>query len=340
MKFTVTPELSKLLRMLRMQNNVSAKILAEHLGKSPSYISKLESGDMKTIRQEDLTDILSYIVSGEDFYEEILPGAVRVLYSFMEHGRLLDQIWLLQYDVIDRTVMVPEGMADDILAHLDKNGIRTADLVEIMNANIDSELSSAFLPNEMVSISYEGHSRLLIHVGFERAEIERVLYKKDLTASYFCIYSMVHSMFRMLNFPGEKKKLPPDSAVIILRLAGTYMEQWGIRSLTDFGQVLSSEEFISHQKPLASAGITVIDHIAEMFRELAGHEMLLTAKQLNTFYDTLNWDAAFAMKILGLPFADLGTMSFQNKKKLLEEISQLMEKYDQMPDFEKKLENY
>ncbi len=340
MKFDVTPELSKLLRMLRTQNAVSSKKLASHIGKSPSYVSKLESGDVKSIRQEDLTEILSFISGGGDFYESVLPTVVRVLSTFLEPGRAADQLWLLQYDVMERQVMVSEAMTEDILAHLREGEIGIPDLVSLMDANLDSELSSAFSANELVSISYEGRSRLLIHVNFTEDEVERVLLKKESRVGFFCIYNIVHSMFRMLHFPNETKKLPPDKAVALLHLVATYMEQWNIRSLMNFSQMVSSEEFISHQLPLAEAGITVIDNISDIFHEIARRDTLLAARQLNTFYDTLNWDAAFIMRVLGIPFSNLENISFQNKKHLLEDIMQLVEKYDQMSDFDKKLESY
>ena len=41
----VTPELTEILRSIRLQNKIQAKLLAEHIGKSPAYISKLESGN-------------------------------------------------------------------------------------------------------------------------------------------------------------------------------------------------------------------------------------------------------------------------------------------------------
>lgn len=340
MKFDVTPELSTLLKTIRMQNNISAKNLASGLGKSPSYISKLEGGDVKTIREEHLTAILEYISEGSDFYEDILPNAVRVLYSFIEPARLVDQVWLMQYDVVSRQVTVPEGMADDILAHLKEKGITVGELAEVVNANIDSEMSASFLPNEIVSLDYEGQTRLLIRADFSKKELEQVLSKKNLTTSYFCVYCMAHSMFRMLHFPGVNKKLPPEDAALLLRLVAAYMEQWNLHSLVGFSHMLSSDEFIRRQAPLASAGTSAIDHIAEIFREASAHDAVLTAKQLNTFYDTLSWDTAFAMKLIGISFSELEGLSYHNKKKLLEEIQTLITRFDHMSEFEKKLENY
>jgi len=340
MKFAVTAELSTLLRMVRMRNNISAKELAESIGKSPSYISKLEKGDVKSIKEEGLTEIFTVIFAGKDFYREILPGVVKVLLTFMEPGRLAGQVWLMQYDVVRRQIAVPKEMMEDVLSHLAEKGASVSDLAEVINANIDSEMSAAFLPNEMVSIDYEGSPRLLIRADLNRAELEQVLYGRKENVNYFTIYCIVHSMFRLMNFPGADKKLPPEDAAVLLRLAATYMERWGIHSLVGFSHMLSSEEFINRQTPLANDGMTIITSISKLFGEIAEHDALLTTRQLNTFYDTLNWDAAFAMKLVGIPFSDLDGLSYQNKKKLLQEIQEMVERYDQMSEFERKMERY
>ena len=56
----VTPELTEILRSIRLQNKIQAKLLAEHIGKSPAYISKLESGNIQTIDTRELYMILQY----------------------------------------------------------------------------------------------------------------------------------------------------------------------------------------------------------------------------------------------------------------------------------------
>ena len=51
MKFYITSELALLIKTLRTQNKIPSKELADRIGKSNSYISKLESGDVKNIRE-------------------------------------------------------------------------------------------------------------------------------------------------------------------------------------------------------------------------------------------------------------------------------------------------
>ena len=58
----VTPELAETLRGIRLQNKIQAKSLAAYIGKSPAFISKLESGNIQTIDTKELYSILQRIV--------------------------------------------------------------------------------------------------------------------------------------------------------------------------------------------------------------------------------------------------------------------------------------
>ena len=58
----VTPELAETLRGIRLQNKIQAKSLAAYIGKSPAFISKLESGNIQTIDTKELYSILQFII--------------------------------------------------------------------------------------------------------------------------------------------------------------------------------------------------------------------------------------------------------------------------------------
>ena len=83
----VTPELTEILRSIRLQNKIQAKLLAEHIGKSPAYISKLESGNIQTIDTRELYMILQYISGGEENTAQLaerIYSTLKVRYSAKE----------------------------------------------------------------------------------------------------------------------------------------------------------------------------------------------------------------------------------------------------------------
>lgn len=346
MKLTVTPELAILIKTLRMQNNITAKDFAEYIGKSPSYITKLERGDMKFLQRDNLTGILTFLAGGGDFYGEVLPGVYRVLLSFMSPDRLVFQGWLIHYDVAERRVSVPPAMAEEISRRLGELKVSSQTLTDLINANLDTEMTSAFPANEVVLEDYGDSRRVLVRASVSQEEVRRLLAGESPTAGYLLVYNVIYNLFRLIHFPDARKKLSPEDALIVLRNAGAYMEQYQIHALMGFSHLLFSDDFIRNQHPLAAlsdgagAGVAALSQLTAILREMTAQDALNTTHQLTTFLSTLNWDPAFAMALLGTPFAELNGLSYQNKRKLLEEIRALVDKYDSLPDFEKRMEAY
>lgn len=340
MKFTVTPELASLLKTLRARNGVSSKDVAQYLGKSPSYLSKLEGGMVQAIQQDTLKDMLIFIAGGADFYEMVLPDVANLLLASIEEHRLIDQVWFLQFDVGERPVQVPVDMAQDIELNLSSMHINAGQLAQFINANIDSEMTSAFPANQLIAVDYDGQHRLLARPEFSELDVDQVIHGKETQTSYFILYSIVHSMFRLQRYGSVETKLPPAEAINVLESASDYMQRWNIHSLVGFSRLLASDEFIQHQLPLATNRSGIVERIAAQLCQIVDRDSIHAIGELNVFYSTLEWDPAFALKILGLPFADLGSMSFSNKRKLIADIQKLIEHYDQMDEFDRKIENY
>lgn len=340
MKFDVTPELATLLKTMRVHNGVSSKDVAEHLGKSPSYLSKLEGGGVRTTDKEQLKDMLTFIAGGADFYDVVLPEVASLLLGTIAGSRLVDQVWFLQYDVIERPVSVPEGMARDIALNFDSMHITLKQVAEFINANVDSEMSTAFPANQVIAMEYSGSRRLLIRADIPESAIEQVIRGKAPTTSYIILHTIVHTMFRMQRHAGVQTKLPPADAISLLNSTAEYMGRWEIHSLVGFSHYLASEEFITGQMPLANTQSGIVERISAQLTEVIDHDSLNAISELNAFSKSLDWDPAFALKVIGMPFYKLNGMSFANKRKLVEEMLALVERYDAMDDFERKIESY
>lgn len=340
MKFLITHELALLIKTLRAQNDVNAKDLAAHVGKSPSYVSKLESGQMRRVDQKTLTEILCFCTHSADFYGEALPAAVRILRGMLDARNIVDQVWLMQYDAVERTVQVPAGMVADISKNLETMDISIEELVKFLNANIDSETPSSFPVNQMVAVDYNGSARVTARIEMTEENVRQLLQGEVAETRYFSLYNIVHSMFRLQYYRDVKTKLPPDDALKVLQHAASYMEQWDVHSLMGYSHFLSSDEFVAHQLPLAVGDAGVVDSIADTLREITAHDALHAVEQLNAFRETLAWDPAFALKVIGISFADLEDLSFTNKRALLGEIQAIVEHYENMSDLERKLESY
>ena len=340
MKLRVTPELAKTLKTLRVQNAISARDVAAHLGKSPSYVSKLEGGDVKYITEDSCTSLLTYIAGGGDFYDEVLPAVAEVLAFVAEEDAMREQLWFMHYDVNRRPIVVPEAMMDDMAQACAQAGANAASMAAQLNANIDSKMTRSFPANEMTLMESDGTNRLLARVEIEESEVAGIISTPGYTTTYFLLYNVVHTMFRMRLFPGATEKLPHDEAVQLLRRTSEYLERWDVHSLMGYSHYIASDSFIERQSVLVGSESGIVEKVAGRLREVMAYDALGTANQLESWLETLAWDSAFTLKIASLPFASLGELSHTNKMQLVADIEALLEKYDQMDDFQKRTEKY
>lgn len=344
MKFTVTSELSTLLRTLRIQNGISSKELASHIDKSPSYVSKLESEDIKNITKEDLMKVLTFIAGGGDFYAEVLPTVVKALEAFIQPDRLIEQVWLVQYDVIDRPVDLPDAMAEDIRTRMEELKITAGELADLLNQNMDSELTSMFPANEAMAMRHEHGIRLLIRVEVCPDVITGFITKKNLHTTYIMVHNIAWMLIRRKKYGNINKKLISADAEELLRDTCAYLEQYAVHSLIRFSHLLSSDEFIGRQRLIASTFDSVsaelISKIVDFFQEAMKYDSLGTTQTLHNLTMNLGWDPAFILRVMGYPFYKMENLSYLQKKNLLGEMDSLLDKYDKIPEFEKKFEIY
>ena len=348
MKFYVTSELALLLKTLRTQNKIPSKELADRIGKSNSYISKLESGDVKNIKEEDLTRILTIITGGGDFYQKVLPDAVKCLHSFLEPDYIFDQLWLIQYDVIERPVTVSEEGRRKIISLMEQRHITARQLSELINSNADSEMDDSFPPNEYVAMEHNGSTRLLVRTVIPEETIRRVIEEADFPTTYYTVQVMAFCLFRLVLFPDIRGKMPSETAAQVLRASAAFMDELGVASLTGFVHLISSESYIqANTTPsnfLTSLNNTVehplLDPFRDLFQEFARHNPTRTAQVIDTLNKNLSWDPGFMLKLMEAPFYQLGNLSYTCKKQLIEEILATLARYDDMNDFEKKFETY
>ena len=85
-KLPLTIEMADTIRELRLQNKITSKDITLALGRSPSYISKIESGYIKSISEEEFDIILSMILPGCTSAQERLDKLIE--YQVKRYGRL------------------------------------------------------------------------------------------------------------------------------------------------------------------------------------------------------------------------------------------------------------
>jgi transcriptional regulator with XRE-family HTH domain len=342
MKFNVTPELASLLKTLRAQSGMPAKKLAEAIDKSPSYLSKLESGAIQNIREEDLTEIFSYIAEGEDFYRDKLPNIVRILRALCEPERLAAQTWLIQYDVAERPIVIPAAMADDISQRMRKMNLKPRRLAELINANVDSRASELVPANQVLMTQYEEGAVFRIRLHIEREEIVNIVTKNDLNTTYGQLNGLLFNLLKLEKY--DNIHMEPEEAREVLHETTAYLESYDVHPLISYEEYFFAGGFLNRQQSLIASFDSInsraLQNVVDVFRQAGRHDELMTTKALETLYKNLEWDPSFTLKLISQEFYGLQDLSFAKKKELLEKITALLEEYEQLSGFDKKLEIY
>ena len=343
MKINVTPELAVLIRTIRTRRGISAKELASDIGRSPSYLSKLESGSIRSIRRDELTGILDRIAEGESFFDEKLLDVIRTLATIIEPDEILGQSWLIQYDTFERPITIPEDFALEIRGRLEALGMTEDELADIINANKDVKDPDSIPANEIVMMDYPKGKLFRMKASVSADQIRAITSCKDLTTNYGTIYSIMFVVVKLEKY-GDIGHMDPPEAREVLRETGRSLALHDVYSLTKYGQILSSGEFQSNQllviDTFDKVDSNTINSLIEMFRSAAEYDRAMFMDLMDSFFANMEWDTAFMFKLIGTRFYELGELSHTNKQQLIDDIQKLFARYESMSDFEKRLERY
>lgn len=69
-------------------------------------------------------------------------------------------------------------------------------------------------------------------------------------------------------------------------------------------------------------------------------DVYTTNKSLKQFTRNMAWDYNFMLRLIGFDYAAIGECSFSNKLQMLREIREIVGKYKDMPEAQKKLDTY
>ena len=132
-KIKLSENIGLQLKEFRTKYKVKGKDIAELLGKSPAYVSKLEKGQIQQIEKDELVKITNYITqSNEGYYlfcEKIAETA--------DAKELDHDIWLMNFDLVDRKLPVPIELVKEIKQRMMELDITSEALATYINQNED-----------------------------------------------------------------------------------------------------------------------------------------------------------------------------------------------------------
>lgn len=346
-KVIVDKQLAETLKTMRQERSLPARELADKWGKSPSYISKLENGVIKTIEQEELVQVLRLIVGSteDDSFIEELFKTVSYKYTRQEIDEML---WFYNFESVYRRIPLPEEMVDDISEKMEEHCISSEQLVKFINSN-------AFLPDEIKNDDKYPFNIWINHKSSDNTEgtyikmlvrlekVNGILRHEIKKANYVTILSMVLYLFRILDF-GNELVLTAEQNDLLGKKARNYLENYKIYTLARKKQLVEeaeTEEQINEKlSKYDGDNRQIVGEVLDGLLFYSEFDVEIANEQISEFTKNLQWDSPFIMQIAGLPFNKLNDCSYRVKRQMLKRIREIFEEVADMPEKERRMEEY
>ena len=348
-KAIVTTELADVLKTLRIQNNIQSKEVAEHINKSPAYITKLEKADLKTIDSNELSSILHFITAAKNdsnTVEEIYQS-LKVKYSDEE---IESQIWFTNFDTILRKIPVPSELIDIINNTLDNNNISRSYLLSRINAN--ECLSKA--ENDDHSIEYnhwfrsdenDNQLKYRIKMYMSEEQLNRILDKELDISPYMFIFCILFYTNKIIKFH-DTVELNDEVYTELYNNTILELNKYKFFSISAKRKLWEQEQFKNDTKwnklfnSFDEENIKYIKDILVEFSIASQYNIKYANEKLSSFSKNLEWDLGFMLKIVSMDYSQLDEISVSNKKALLDDISKIINRYKELPSSQNKIEEY
>lgn len=351
-KFEVTPELAATLKSLRIQNNVTAKSIAELIGKSASYISKLEKAEIKTIKESELTTIFNFIYCDVENGREITDSILKKIYNTIELRYTEEEIdrqsWWTTYDTVLRLIPVPADLIDDIVARMKAIGLTSNTLCERINANegISPQVTNidrypfnewkAFVKNHKPDFYF---IKMKVDVNI----INRILSKEVEDSNYVTMLAISYYLRKIERF-GTEIVIPEEENKNLNIEARDYLNKFKFFSIEEKYKInklaKSEEERESLISTFDQENRQLVNKILVDFKIFSDLDIRYSNKIFSILIANLKWDLPFMMAMSGVEFCELENISHSNKKNMLNEIRSIVKKYKEMPEEQRKLDSY
>lgn len=351
-KYNVTPELAEIIKAVRVQNHVTAKSVAEHIGKSQSYMSKLEKGDIKSIQEEELTKIFRFVFGSDKGFQEFLNSALGKIFETLElrfnDEEIAEQIWFDNYDTVLRLIPLPDELIDSFNDRLQSIRLSIDELCARINANegISPKVVNTdqypfnewqpFVVDQKIDFTF-------IKMCVSVSDITNILEKKTRTANYVTVLAIAYYIIKTEKY-GRATQINEDDERIVMREAQDCLSSHRFYSIAVKNRLSKQAHSNTERNELLSSfdreNIPLVNEMLKYIKILSEIDIANTNKQLANLVDNLRWDGGFMMRLLSIPFADMDNMSFTLKKQMLSEIQAVAVKFKELPAEQRRIETY
>lgn len=324
----LTQNFSELLRQFRIRNGKSAKDICTIINRTPSYLSKLESGMTKKIESSLFISICNAIAENED------DGIVSFIsFSFQKQNiKNFDADTMLTLANIDDVLYKfysPKALLEYIKSKMDSLNISLIDLVTELNSNKDLQS----LPDNkldtieanLYSYTDDSKEQIVIKLYYTREEIENILNGSQ-KSNYATLNAILYTIYKLSGMTN-------DNAGI--KAIKTLNERFKIIStrkkhIITINSIEDEEKYLGTLEPSVEKDYqSVIEGIrlALLISQNKGGSNRITKLKQN-----LANDLGFTFTYISTDLSKITSLPKKHKKEFIQELQTLIEKYSAKTD--------
>ena len=351
-KINMTPELGLKIKELRLKHNIKSIDLAQHIDKSPAYISKLEKGDIKQVKRSDLETIINYITQDEHGYEKFLEEYIKQI-TLEEDEDDID-LSMKNFDTIERKIPIPKSIINYIKESFEGLEISSDDLVRFINENTDLD-DDFFAKNKIdksklkyntwyafyENIDGEKARQVYILLKYPLNKLEEILNGEKDNCSYTLLYAIV---YHLLKLQVKNNIIDFFSNEELHKKTKSILHEHKFYSLADIAELealsQTKAEFESLLSDFDKNNYELINELLSAIRFLSVYDVKYTNEILKGIVENLDPDISFALNFMAISLKPLSNASANIKKEFLGKVKAQVEIYAQKPEPEKVIERY
>lgn len=343
----VTPQLCATIKAIRTKNNIRSNALAKHLNKSTAYITKLEQCEILTIDQDTLVKLFNFVMAGDRSDNDMIVEIFNSLKMKYTQEEIEEQLWFENFDTTTRLLPIPSELIDEFNCLIVSLGISRSELLSRINANeaLNESLkkSKKYPTNQWFQVKGPETVQRVIKIHLTIDELDAILDKKQTECTYIYLQVITFYLFKIRQF-NQQVDIGDMNYNELFKQASEFLSKYKVYSLVEKEKLLrEAQTEADRERVLNSFDITNRDIVAEIFSGF-DYWSVRDIKQANiqfaSFLKNMQWDLSFMMKLISFPFSDLSRASYTNKKLLIEEIRQVLERYQEMPADDRSIEEY
>lgn len=347
MKFTVTEVLVSYIKEKRKEKNLTVTAFAERIGKSKSYITKFDNCEFKTLTVEAFNEIFEAISDTKEQANELMDeyflSLIRNNYIDKNIDLLID---FTNYSHIIKEIEIP----NDLIIYLNEiliiSNLDIQKLVDTANQNAPVNHYSNFNLldfNEYSTIpvsidNTDNNTRIYIKIRLEEEYILSILNKKITKCNYFTLLAFANAYYQIkfLESDSDSDTNNEDLNRIASISAHDLLFNFKFYNLGDFDLAKESvdnlSELISSLEKSSNSVQRVLGNYMSLITHIYEQNLYYTERKILGLEKNLEEDPAFLVGTMDLPFYKVKKLNIDNKKKLMREIAELIDKYTEADD--------